>query len=592
MEIEKYYFRLRQRYSHQGENQAFPVKMDELTDALGCTRRNAQLLLMRMSQMELLVWEPGRGRGHLSRLTFLGSHQDLVLELARRKVQEGRLNEALGLVDSLQDGHLAELFAAWLSSQFGVVPGGESIDILRFPFYREVPDLDPAGVIRRTEAHWIEQIFDPLCTYSAEEGRLVPGLAHAWESEDNGQIWRIHLRKGILFHHGRRMTAEDVKFTLERVRRFQPEDWMLSAIQRIQIQGKYELEVQFDRPMGLFMNVMASERYCIVPADLDEASFARNPIGTGPFKLTHNDSSMLVVQAHEHYFGTRPHLDRIEMWVWPNYQGIHTLQPQDPKAQLLYFEAQTLSGAKPHLQQLEQGSTYLTFNMKKPGVLQDAKFRQAVHSAIDRGKMIRELGEIRTRPSAGFFPYPGDSGCIQPALLEESRRLLSESSYQGETLWLYTYAMPSNEENAAWIQACCRSLGIQLAWRAFPIRELSEPERIKEADLILGGEVLGEQPDLTLINLYTSATSFVRGHLGSDVAVEVDACISRCIAESNAQLRIKELLKAEKLIRSSYNVLFLYHSVQTANYDGAFGGMSLNAWGKVRYKDVWIRRRK
>ncbi|MBB3110298.1 MarR-like DNA-binding transcriptional regulator SgrR of sgrS sRNA [Paenibacillus phyllosphaerae] len=80
------------------------------------------------------------------------------------------------------------------------------------------------------------------------------------------------------------------------------------------------------------LEALCTERFSIVPEDIVEADrggeFARLPIGTGPFRMVENISSMLVLEANESYFEGCPHLDRIEMWVWPNYEGyIGTMWP-------------------------------------------------------------------------------------------------------------------------------------------------------------------------------------------------------------------------------------------------------------------------
>ncbi|MBB3110299.1 MarR-like DNA-binding transcriptional regulator SgrR of sgrS sRNA [Paenibacillus phyllosphaerae] len=65
---------------------------------------------------------------------------------------------------------------------------------------------DPAYVSRRTEAHWVEQIFNTLVTYSAVHREVRPSLAHYWEWDATRTRWEFHLRKGVRFQHGRNMT--------------------------------------------------------------------------------------------------------------------------------------------------------------------------------------------------------------------------------------------------------------------------------------------------------------------------------------------------------------------------------------------------
>jgi ABC-type transport system substrate-binding protein len=56
-----------------------------------------------------------------------------------------------------------------------------------------------------------QMIYDPLLTWGDKGyASLIPGLATKAETKDN-KVWVFHLRKGVKFHNGREMTAQDVK---------------------------------------------------------------------------------------------------------------------------------------------------------------------------------------------------------------------------------------------------------------------------------------------------------------------------------------------------------------------------------------------
>lgn len=60
-------------------------------------------------------------------------------------------------------------------------------------------------------------VFDGLVGRSGERGKVIPGLAHAWEIDGSRTAWTFHLRKEVLFHHGKVLTAEDVVYSFERM---------------------------------------------------------------------------------------------------------------------------------------------------------------------------------------------------------------------------------------------------------------------------------------------------------------------------------------------------------------------------------------
>src|SRR5262245_35038688 len=59
----------------------------------------------------------------------------------------------------------------------------------------------------------LKPMYENLLTRDPKTGELAPMLAERWQVLDGGRTWRFHLRKGVRFHNGAEMTAEDVKFT-------------------------------------------------------------------------------------------------------------------------------------------------------------------------------------------------------------------------------------------------------------------------------------------------------------------------------------------------------------------------------------------
>lgn len=597
MEAEWYYYKLRERHASVPEGTAFELPMDQVCEALACTRRNAQLQLASMQERGLLTWEPGRGRGNRSRLTFRASLREPMLDKARRLASAGKLAEARRLLEPLGDDALNFAFGEWLSGQFGLHRPDAGRDVLRFPFYRPVPALDPAMVMRRTEAHWVAQIFDTLCAYDPDRGGLRPALAHAWERDGQARRWRLYLRKGVRFHHGKLLTAEDAAFTFRRILRLNGEDFVLRDLQEIRVLDDYSLELRFGRPAALLMHALCLERYSVVPSDLNEETFARLPVGTGAFRVTGNDESMLALEAHDRYFLGRPHLDRIEMWVWTDYDGILEHAEKLAGSQLLYLETGIGSEGEKALSRLEAGSTYAAFNLNKAGPMQDPIFREAVDAALDRQAMVEELGGVRGMPSGSFFPEGSATGDSNQHAMDsdpaarsgKAEGLLRRSSYRGETLRLFTYAMPDNERNAAWIRDRCGEIGIVLEIVSIPIEQLSDPAVLAEADLVVAGEVLGEQPDLTLIEMYRMTRSFIPNLLSPSLRAENEKAMDACMSEISAERRIAQLRSWERRLSSERFLLFLFHSKHTASLDRRLGVNALNAWGKVSYKDAWVK---
>ena len=92
-------------------------------------------------------------------------------------------------------------------------PGGSIV----ITYKDDVATLDPAIGYDWQNWSMIKSIFDSLMDYDPGTTTLRPGLAESYEISPDGLEYIFHLRKGVKFHNGREMTAQDVKYSLDRV---------------------------------------------------------------------------------------------------------------------------------------------------------------------------------------------------------------------------------------------------------------------------------------------------------------------------------------------------------------------------------------
>jgi len=219
-------------------------------------------------------------------------------------------------------------------------PGGTLlIKAYQAPFN---PVFDPAAA-----AHYfiVEQLYDGLVKFD-NNFLVIPSLAEYWKISDDGKRITFYLRKGVRFHHGREMTASDVKFSLERLVQNRPgnvcyqyftsrvagadEFWRGKAadVNGFRVIDPYTFEIEWTRPYvsSLGLNLL-SMYYCkILPKDLVQAqgsAFFQKPVGTGPFKFAYwlrsrkfdvPNLEILGVRLERNYqyFGKKPYLDALE----------------------------------------------------------------------------------------------------------------------------------------------------------------------------------------------------------------------------------------------------------------------------------------
>jgi peptide/nickel transport system substrate-binding protein len=155
------------------------------------------------------------------------------------------------------------------------------------------------------------------------KGNLTPMLAERWEVLDGGRTWKFHLRKGVRFHNGDPVTAEDVKFTFASIARegsansLAPE---FRLIKSMEVEYPSTIALRFEKPFvtlgnrvtqGLFGSVAYIQSKKYVESGGDDGA-ERHPVGTGPWKFVeHVRGDRIVYEAVENHWRATPHFKRL-----------------------------------------------------------------------------------------------------------------------------------------------------------------------------------------------------------------------------------------------------------------------------------------
>jgi SgrR family transcriptional regulator len=150
------------------------VQLDDITDVLCCTRRNARMVLNKLEEEGWVEWLPAAGRGKLSQLIFKQNRCDVSENLARRYLEEGKIGQALSVLDQ-NAAKLTQVIQNYLGVQYQ-----EGEQVIRLPYYRPLSMLNPTKSMRRSEQHIACQVFSGL-TRLDENDQLQPDLAHSWQ---------------------------------------------------------------------------------------------------------------------------------------------------------------------------------------------------------------------------------------------------------------------------------------------------------------------------------------------------------------------------------------------------------------------------
>ncbi|MBM4296943.1 MAG: ABC transporter substrate-binding protein, partial [Deltaproteobacteria bacterium] len=169
------------------------------------------------------------------------------------------------------------------------------------------------------------EVFESLAVFGKNMSDIRPALAEKWE-QPNLTTYIFHLRKGVKFHNGRELTAEDVKTNIEWRSKGAPKDWprmrnleAMSKIKEVEILDKHKIKVTIDEPGPMMVTAFTGGDTglpgIIPPETAGKLMLGKGgtlPIGTGPFKVTEWVSgSHITMERFNDYWGPKALVDKI-----------------------------------------------------------------------------------------------------------------------------------------------------------------------------------------------------------------------------------------------------------------------------------------
>ena len=332
--------------------------------------------------------------------------------------------------------------------------------VYRRPLGHDPATLDPARIKDIYSLSVSQQIFDGLVQFD-QTLAIVPGLAQFWKASRDGLTWTFTLRKGVRFHHGREVTAEDVVYSFTRIldprirsgaadlftsikgaREFR--EGRASSVAGLSALDRHTVQVVLTDASVPFVSVLAVGHTKIVPKELverDPEGFGRKPVGTGPFRFLRWEAGKeIVLVANPAYFGGAPKLGQVvfRIFLGEQFDAMydefrHGNLEDSPLPSRDYLRAISTPGQQ-YIKRPMISLRFYGFNMRiKP--LDDRRVRLALNLALDRDALMQSVHLGRYTVARGILP-PGTQG-FNPKLAgygydpERARDLLARAGYPG-----------------------------------------------------------------------------------------------------------------------------------------------------------------
>ena len=384
----------------------------------------------------------------------------------------------------------------------------------------DVATLDPAIGYDWQNWSMIRSLFDGLMDYVPGTTDLRLGLAESFEISEDGLTYVFKLRPGVKFHNGREMTAEDVKYSLDRVTlpatqspgsgffsMIKGYDAMVggtaTSLEGVTVVDPLTVKIELSRPDATFLHVMAINFSSVVPKEAVEAAagdFGKLPVGTGAFKMTEwTLGQRLVFERNPDYWRAgEPYLD-----------GVTFEFGQEPVVALLRLQNGEIDvpgdgippakftevmGDPAQKAMVAQGNVlhtgYITMNVTA-APFDKVEVRRAVNMAINKDRIVQVINN-RAAPATQPLPpaMPGYTADYAgyPYDVEGAKKLLADAGYpEGFETDLYVVNTDPNPRIAQAIQQDLAAIGITVNLQSLAAPNVIEAGGAGTAPMVWSG---------------------------------------------------------------------------------------------------------
>jgi len=338
-----------------------------------------------------------------------------------------------------------------------------SSNTLHFAIAQAPQNLDPRYASDAASERVNRLIYQRLVTFDAQS-KPIPSLTH-WQQAGPSQ-YQFTLKSDVsAFHHGKALTAKDIKATYDGVRQLKnsPHAAEFANIQSIKVLSPRSVQFDLKQPDAHFPEKLIIG---IMPHDLlaQGHDFSRNPVGNGAFKFKQWDSRLSLVRVSDDLVVDFIEVKDPTVRVLKLLRGEADLLQSDLPPELVkYLQTQEAVAVS-----FNQGTnfSYLGLNMQDRTLKQQA-VRKAIAHAIDRQAIIKSVMVDNTRPASTILPpehYAGNGG-LTPYTYnpQKAKQLLTDA---GITLPLtLTYKTSTDAQRvrlATIMQAQMQPAGIDL----------------------------------------------------------------------------------------------------------------------------------
>lgn len=336
------------------------------------------------------------------------------------------------------------------------------------------PHLSTAAVDRQV----YNNIYGKLVDVDAKLD-IVPRLAESWEVRDGGTTYVFKLRRGVTFHDGTDFDASSMKWNFDRMMdpaTASPRRSEIAPVKEVKVLDRYTVEVRLTAPFAPFLSVLSDRAGMMVSKAAVEKygkDFARNPVGTGPFRFVEwvKDDHLTLRRFDAYWEKGRPYLDEVIYRPIPDSSVrftairtgqidiMHQIHPKDVSA--AKSERGLTVSQIPSLwwQGIYLNTQVPPFNVKA--------LRQAIWYAIDRSVIHRVVWYNNGAVASSPFPpsqwaHDPEFTALQRDVAKAKAKLAEGGMPNGFAFTMKGWNQPVQIQELQIIQAQLKEIGVDM----------------------------------------------------------------------------------------------------------------------------------
>ena len=299
-------------------------------------------------------------------------------------------------------------------------------------------DLDSLDPHRAGSAGTKEVLFNMYegLVKPDKDGNLKEAVASKYEISDDARVYTFTLREGVKFHNGKDVTAEDVKYSIDRCADTSNGGPLVSAysiIESVNVLDSQTVEIRLSEPNTEFLAYMTT---AIIPKDYQEME--TKPVGTGPFKfVSRSPQENFIIEKNTEYWGEKAHLDQVEFRVISDADMLVTNLKSgaiDMAVRLTSSQAAQLTEGF-HIEEGTMNLVQALYLNNKVEPLNDVRVRQALCYAANSDEIMMMIADGKG-VRVGTSMYPGLKKYFDEQYttyyeqdIEKAKELLKEAGY-------------------------------------------------------------------------------------------------------------------------------------------------------------------